>query len=153
DNTVAGNVIGYGATSGELFLSGRVGERFCVRNSGATAVVEGVGDHALEYMTGGTVLIAGPTGRKLGAGMSGGPAYVLDLVRGRGSPRALADGEHLLADLDPEDASIVLDLLRRLHEHTGSARAAELLADPAGTSARTFKVQSRRFAAVSAALA
>src|SRR5690606_37878618 len=76
---VAGNVIGFGATSGEIFLRGQVGERFCVRNSGATAVVEGVGDHALEYMTGGRVVILGPTGRNVAAGMSGGTAYVLDL--------------------------------------------------------------------------
>ncbi|MEY4313246.1 MAG: hypothetical protein RLZZ319_755, partial [Actinomycetota bacterium] len=71
DNIIAGNVVGYGATSGELFIAGVVGERFCVRNSGATAVVEGVGDHALEYMTGGVALILGGTGRNLGAGMSG----------------------------------------------------------------------------------
>ncbi len=153
ENTIAGNVIGYGATSGELFLSGRVGERFCVRNSGATAVVEGVGDHALEYMTGGTVLIAGATGRNLGAGMSGGTAYVLELDRGRVNPQALAGGELLLTGLDAEDGSIVLDLLRRHHEHTGSARAAELLTDPAATCRRFVKVLPRRFAAVSAALA
>ncbi|WP_413449944.1 glutamate synthase large subunit [Georgenia phoenicis] len=153
DNTIAGNVIGYGATSGELFLSGRVGERFCVRNSGATAVVEGVGDHALEYMTGGTVLIAGPTGRNLGAGMSGGTAYVLDLDRGRVNAPAVADGELLLAELDAEDRSIVLDLLRRHHEHTGSAVAAELLAAADAACARFTKVLPRRFAAVSAALA
>lgn len=79
DNVIAGNVIGYGATSGEIFLRGRVGERFCVRNSGITAVVEGVGDHGLEYMTGGTVLVLGSTGRNVAAGMSGGVAYVLDL--------------------------------------------------------------------------
>ena len=71
ENVIAGNVIGYGATSGEIFLRGRVGERFCVRNSGASAVVEGVGDHGLEYMTGGTALILGPTGRNVAAGMSG----------------------------------------------------------------------------------
>src|SRR5690349_1637888 len=74
DNVIAGNVIGYGATSGEIFLRGRVGERFCVRNSGITAVVEGVGDHGLEYMTGGTVAILGSTGRNVAAGMSGGVA-------------------------------------------------------------------------------
>ncbi|MSW11483.1 MAG: glutamate synthase large subunit, partial [Actinobacteria bacterium] len=74
-NIVAGNVIGYGATSGEIFLRGRVGERFCVRNSGVTAVVEGVGDHACEYMTGGRVVVLGSTGRNLGAGMSGGIGY------------------------------------------------------------------------------
>ena len=93
DNIIAGNVIGYGATSGELFIRGRVGERFCVRNSGATAVVEGVGDHALEYMTGGVAVILGTTGRNLGAGMSGGVAYVLDLDPGRVNPE--------MVDLDP----------------------------------------------------
>ena len=75
---IAGNVIGYGATGGEIFLRGVVGERFCVRNSGATAVVEGVGDHGCEYMTGGRVVVLGPTGRNFGAGMSGGIAYVYD---------------------------------------------------------------------------
>ena len=88
ENVIAGNVIAYGATSGELFLRGRVGERFCVRNSGATAVVEGVGDHGLEYMTGGTALVLGPTGRNVAAGMSGGVAYVLDLDREPRQPRA-----------------------------------------------------------------
>jgi glutamate synthase (NADPH/NADH) large chain len=78
DNIIAGNVIGYGATGGEIFLRGIVGERFCVRNSGATAVVEGVGDHGCEYMTGGRVVVLGPTGRNFGAGMSGGIAYVYD---------------------------------------------------------------------------
>ena len=72
-------MIGYGATSGEIFLRGQVGERFCVRNSGATAVVEGVGDHGCEYMTGGRVVVLGPTGRNFAAGMSGGVAFVLDL--------------------------------------------------------------------------
>ncbi len=79
NNVIAGNVVAYGATSGEIFLRGHAGERFCVRNSGATAVVEGVGDHGCEYMTGGTVAVLGPTGRNFAAGMSGGVAYVLDL--------------------------------------------------------------------------
>jgi glutamate synthase (NADPH/NADH) large chain len=78
DNVIAGNVIGYGATSGEMYLRGVVGERFCVRNSGATAVVEGVGDHGCEYMTGGRVVVLGSTGRNFAAGMSGGVAYVYD---------------------------------------------------------------------------
>jgi glutamate synthase (NADPH/NADH) large chain len=78
DNIIAGNVIGYGATGGEIFLRGVVGERFCVRNSGVTAVVEGVGDHGCEYMTGGRVVVLGRTGRNFGAGMSGGIAYVYD---------------------------------------------------------------------------
>jgi len=78
ENVIAGNVIGYGATSGQIFINGLVGERFCVRNSGATAVVEGVGDHGCEYMTGGRVVVLGATGRNFAAGMSGGVAYVYD---------------------------------------------------------------------------
>ncbi len=124
DNVIAGNVIGYGATSGELFLRGRVGERFCVRNSGATAVVEGVGDHGLEYMTGGTALILGPTGRNVAAGMSGGVGYVLDLDRGHVNPE-LVD----LRPLRPEDELVVHDLLERHVRWTDSAVAARLLAD------------------------
>ena len=79
DNVIAGNTLLFGATSGEVFLRGRVGERFCARNSGALAVVEGVGDHACEYMTGGRVVVLGTTGRNMAAGMSGGIAYVLGL--------------------------------------------------------------------------
>ena len=86
EQIIAGNVIGYGATSGEIFLRGIVGERFCVRNSGVHAVVEGVGDHGCEYMTGGIVVILGPTGRNFAAGMSGGYAFVLDLDEGRVNP-------------------------------------------------------------------
>ena len=81
DNIIAGNVIAYGATSGELFIRGKVGERFCVRNSGATAVVEGLGDHGCEYMTGGVAVVLGRTGRNVAAGMSGGIGYFLDLDR------------------------------------------------------------------------
>ncbi len=88
EQIIAGNVIGYGATSGEIFLRGQVGERFCVRNSGATAVVEGVGDHGCEYMTGGRVVVLGPTGRNFAAGMSGGVAFVLDLDDRPGQPGA-----------------------------------------------------------------
>ena len=153
ENTIAGNVIGYGATSGELFLSGLVGERFAVRNSGATAVVEGVGDHALEYMTGGTVLILGATGRNLAAGMSGGTAYVLDLDERRLNTTAVDSGELCLLPLGAEDRHVVLDLLRRHHEHTGSARAAELLTDPERTCARLTMLLPRTYAAVAAALA
>ena len=92
DNIIAGNVIAYGATGGELFLRGVVGERFCVRNSGATAVVEGVGDHGCEYMTGGRVVVLGPTGRNFGAGMSGGVAYVYDPDGTFPRPRQPRDG-------------------------------------------------------------
>lgn len=124
DNVIGGNVIGYGATSGEIFLRGRVGERFCVRNSGITAVVEGAGDHGLEYMTGGTVVILGSTGRNVAAGMSGGVAYVLDLDASR------VNGE--LVDVTPlrdSDIDVVRDLLERHQSHTGSAVAAHLLED------------------------
>jgi glutamate synthase (NADPH) large chain len=124
DNVVAGNVIAYGATSGEVFLRGRVGERFCVRNSGVTAVVEGVGDHGLEYMTGGTALILGPTGRNVAAGMSGGVGYVLDL-----DPRNVNSELVDTLPLRPEDELVVHDLLERHVEWTDSAVAARLLAD------------------------
>ena len=94
DNVIAGNVIGYGATTGEIFLRGQVGERFCVRNSGATAVVEGVGDHGCEYMTGGTVVVLGPTGRNFAAGMSGGVGL-------RARPRRASWSTRELVDLRP----------------------------------------------------
>ena len=143
---IAGNVIGYGATSGEIFLRGQVGERFCVRNSGATAVVEGVGDHGCEYMTGGTVLVLGPTGRNFAAGMSGGIAYLLDL-----------DHDHLNADLvDPkkltdEDRDLVKKLITRHLEETGSSVAERLLSDWGMSATRFTKVLPRDFARVLAA--
>ena len=120
---VAGNVIGYGATSGEIFLRGTVGERFCVRNSGALAVAEGVGDHGCEYMTGGRVVILGPTGRNFAAGMSGGIAYVLDLAKTRLNTE--------MVDLDPleePDIAFLHDVVSRHHAETGSAVAGRLLA-------------------------
>ncbi|HVT41754.1 MAG TPA: glutamate synthase large subunit, partial [Acidimicrobiales bacterium] len=100
EQIIAGNVILYGATAGEVFIRGQVGERFCVRNSGATAVVEGVGDHGCEYMTGGLVVVLGPTGRNFAAGMSGGIAYVYDPERTFGQ-RVNLD----LVDVEPLDAS------------------------------------------------
>ncbi len=123
-NVIAGNVIGYGATSGEIFLRGQVGERFCVRNSGATAVVEGVGDHGCEYMTGGTVLVLGPTGRNFAAGMSGGVAYVLDIDEARVNPE-LVD----LSPLRPDDETVVRELLGKHQQWTESSVAARLLED------------------------
>ena len=122
DNVIAGNTLLYGATSGSLFVRGRVGERFCVRNSGATAVVEGVGDHACEYMTGGRVAILGPTGRNVAAGMSGGVAYVVDL-----DPRKVNTE---MVDLDPLDDGDLETLRQMLTDHvemTGSPVAAGLL--------------------------
>jgi glutamate synthase (NADPH/NADH) large chain len=123
EQIIAGNVIAYGATSGELFIRGQVGERFCVRNSGATAVVEGVGDHACEYMTGGEALILGPTGRNLAAGMSGGVAWVLDLVEARLN-RELVDAQEPSVD----DLARIGVLLTKHLEETGSAVAEALLA-------------------------
>jgi glutamate synthase (NADPH) large chain len=121
---IAGNVIGYGATAGEMFLRGVVGERFCVRNSGATAVAEGTGDHGCEYMTGGTVVVLGRVGRNFAAGMSGGVAYLLD-------PKPLRVNTEM-ADLEPlaaSDAELVHGLVERHLVETGSAVAARLLAD------------------------
>jgi glutamate synthase (NADPH/NADH) large chain len=126
-NVIAGNVIGYGATQGTLFLRGTVGERFLVRNSGATAVVEGVGDHALEYMPGGLAVILGETGRNLGAGMSGGTAYVYRLDSALVNREALAAGELVLDELGSGDAEILKDLLERHVAETESVLAASLL--------------------------
>ena len=122
-NVIAGNVIAYGATSGEVFIRGVVGERFGVRNSGATLVVEGTGDHACEYMTGGRVIILGPTGRNVAAGMSGGLAHVLDINPAQVNTE-LVDVESLRDD----DADAVHALLAAHAEHTGSPAALELLA-------------------------
>ena len=122
ENVIAGNVIGYGATSGEIFIRGIVGERFCVRNSGATAIVEGVGDHGLEYMTGGRVVVLGRTGRNFAAGMSGGVAYVLDL-----KPE-LVNTE--LVDLLPVDDVREVELkamVSKFAAETGSKVAEQLL--------------------------
>jgi glutamate synthase (NADPH/NADH) large chain len=147
-NVIAGNVIGYGATSGELYLRGLVGERFCVRNSGATAVVEGVGDHGCEYMTGGTVLVLGPTGRNFGAGMSGGTAYVLDLDEALLNPQAAATGDLAPSPLDAADAEVVTDLLRRHVEHTGSTVAQQLLDHPEQVRTRLTRLVPREYARV-----
>jgi glutamate synthase (NADPH/NADH) large chain len=128
ENIIAGNVIAYGATSGEIYLRGMVGERFCVRNSGVHAVVEAVGDHGCEYMTGGRVVVLGPTGRNFGAGMSGGIAYVYDpdgVFPGRVN-REMVD----LEGVDVEEDQEFLRLLVERHlEATDSAVARELLAD------------------------
>ena len=125
DNVIAGNVIGYGATSGEIFIRGIVGERFCVRNSGATAVVEGVGDHGCEYMTGGRVIVLGGTGRNFAAGMSGGIAYVYD-PDGTFDTRVnyeMVDLEHV----DATDENWLKDTISRHLQLTGSAVAAQVL--------------------------
>ena len=124
EQIIAGNTIAYGATSGEVFLRGGVGERCCVRNSGATVVTEGVGDHGCEYMTGGRVVVLGKTGRNFAAGMSGGYAFVLDLKDYRVNQQ--------MVDLTPVEekfAEELHDIVQRHHEETGSEVAGELLAD------------------------
>jgi glutamate synthase (NADPH) large chain len=125
EQIIAGNVILYGATSGECFVRGQVGERFCVRNSGATAVVEGVGDHGCEYMTGGRVVVLGPTGRNFGAGMSGGIAYVHD--PGRDFIERVNFEMVDLEPLDEEDRCWLADIVGRHHRETESAVAGRLL--------------------------
>ena len=142
-NVIAGNVIGYGATSGQVFLRGRVGERFAVRNSGASLVVEGVGDHGCEYMTGGRVVILGGTGRNFAAGMSGGVAYVLDLLP--------ANVNAELVDLLPlreADESALRELLEAHLSWTGSSVAQQLLDDWDTARGRFTLVLPRAFQAV-----
>ncbi|WP_432871676.1 glutamate synthase large subunit [Microbispora rosea] len=121
---ISGNVGLYGATSGEVFVRGIVGERFCVRNSGATAVVEGVGDHGCEYMTGGRAVVLGPTGRNFAAGMSGGVAYALDL-RAERVNREMVE----LEALDDDDAEFLREIVEKHFAETGSTVAKALLAE------------------------
>ncbi|WP_344085181.1 glutamate synthase large subunit [Luedemannella helvata] len=140
ENIIAGNTILYGATAGELFLRGRVGERFCVRNSGAVAVVEGVGDHGCEYMTGGRVAVLGPTGRNFAAGMSGGVAHVLNL------DHSLVNTE--MVDVEPlsaEDAVELRSILERHYAETGSVVAEAILADWSRQSAAFSTIMPRDY--------
>ncbi|MEU6642455.1 glutamate synthase large subunit [Saccharomonospora sp. NPDC046836] len=140
EQIIAGNVIGYGATSGEIFLRGKVGERFCVRNSGALAVVEGVGDHGCEYMTGGQVVVLGPTGRNFAAGMSGGVAYVLDLRLGRVNLEMVD-----LDRLDDADGEFLREVVERHYAETSSAVAHGLLTDWEPALARFSKVMPKDY--------
>ncbi len=128
DNIIIGNVSLYGATGGEVFIRGRAGERFCVRNSGATAVVEGVGDHGCEYMTRGTVVVIGPQGRNFAAGMSGGVAFVLD-EDGTFASRCNRGMVELFPLEEEDDVSTVRLLIQRHLQYTGSSVAERLLAD------------------------
>ena len=144
-NVIAGNVIGYGATSGEIFLRGIVGERFCVRNSGATAIVEGIGDHGCEYMTGGRVVVLGVTGRNFAAGMSGGIAYVLDE---EGHLSTLVNSEMVdVVGLESDDREWLVSMLNKHADLTESAVAQRLLAlaDPL---VNIRKVMPREYARV-----
>ncbi|MBL7489833.1 glutamate synthase large subunit [Frankia sp. AgB1.9] len=140
ENTIAGNVLLYGATAGEAYFRGAVGERFCVRNSGATAIVEGVGDHGCEYMTGGTVVVLGQIGRNFAAGMSGGVAYLYDPVVER------INGEMVdIEPLDAEDRAQLVSLLTRHRRETGSTVAAGLLASWEDEQAKFVKVMPRDY--------
>lgn len=143
ENIIIGNVALYGATSGHLFINGMAGERFAVRNSGATAVVEGIGDHGCEYMTGGRALILGETGRNFAAGMSGGIAWVYDI---KGTFRVNCNQE--MVDLDPletEDETAILALLKRQINLTNSERASYILQNWTVEKNRFIKVFPREY--------
>src|SRR5438552_15554625 len=127
ENVIIGNVAFYGATGGEGYVRGTAGERFCVRNSGANAVVEGVGDHGCEYMTGGRVVILGATGRNFAAGMSGGVAYVLDEA-GDFARRCNLEMVKLFRLENPEEIEEMQDMIRRHAHFTKSDRAWKVLA-------------------------
>jgi glutamate synthase domain-containing protein 3 len=139
ENIIVGNVALYGATAGEAYFGGMAGERFAVRNSGVDTVVESVGDHGCEYMTGGHVVVLGPTGRNFGAGMSGGVAYVLD------------DPDHFITNVnkqmvgiesvtEPAEAARLRGMIEKHLQYTGSARAREVLANWEANLARFVKV-------------
>jgi len=146
-NVIAGNVIGYGATSGEIFIRGIVGERFCVRNSGATAVVEGIGDHGCEYMTGGTVVVLGATGRNFAAGMSGGRAFLLDL------DVSLVNTDMVDVLVVPADQKEHLkEVLLDYYNETDSQVAGALLLDWESSVSRILMVMPRDYARVLAAM-
>ncbi|MEV8288821.1 glutamate synthase large subunit [Streptomyces niveus] len=147
-STIAGNTIAYGATGGELFLRGRTGERFCVRNSGATVVSEGVGDHGCEYMTGGHAVVLGETGRNFAAGMSGGVAYVIDLDPDNVNAGNLGAVE---TDFPAADKEWLHDVVRRHHEETGSTVAEKLLTDWDTSVTRFSKIIPSTYKAVLAA--
>jgi glutamate synthase (NADPH/NADH) large chain len=123
ENVIAGNVIGYGATSGEIYIRGVVGERFCVRNSGATAVVEGVGDHGCEYMTGGTVVVLGDIGRNFAAGMSGGRAFVLDLDQRLVNPEMVD-----VISIPDDQEQILFNVIQTFYKETQS-QVAKVIVD------------------------
>ena len=140
ESILVGNVVLYGATSGEAFLNGIAGERFAVRNSGAVAVVEGVGDHGCEYMTNGTVVVIGSTGRNFAAGMNGGIAYVYDDQGNFSTRRCNLDGVDLEPLISAEDVDCVRGLLKRHRDLTGSPRAAWILKHWESSQPRFIKV-------------
>jgi glutamate synthase (ferredoxin) len=128
ENIIVGNVAFYGATAGEAYICGAAGERFCVRNSGIKAVVEAVGDHGCEYMTGGRVVVLGPSGRNFAAGMSGGVAYVMD-ADGSFASRCNMDMVGLETVADGDDAKELKAMIEKHLEYTGSRLAGRILAD------------------------
>jgi glutamate synthase domain-containing protein 3 len=140
-NSIVGNTCLYGATGGRLFANGRGGERFAVRNSGAVAVIEGIGDHGCEYMTGGTIVVLGETGKNFGAGMTGGMAFVLD------TSERFADlynpGLIVIERLDATTEVILHELVSKHVANTGSARGSEILADWQTCSKAFWAVQPR----------
>jgi glutamate synthase (NADPH) large chain len=146
ENIIIGNVAMYGATSGEAYIMGMAGERFCVRNSGAKAVVEGVGDHGCEYMTGGIVVVLGETGKNFAAGMSGGIAYVLDPNKKfeANFNNDMAD----ISDMDEEDSEIIRRMVRDHFRYTGSQKALDLLHDWSASVQQFVKVYPRDYKAV-----
>ncbi|MEI6217230.1 MAG: glutamate synthase subunit alpha, partial [Actinomycetes bacterium] len=148
ENVIAGNVIGYGATSGEIMIRGVVGERFCVRNSGATAIVEGIGDHGCEYMTGGTVVVLGQTGRNFAAGMSGGRAFVLDLD----PAKVNGDMVDILA-VPTDQLGALKTIISDFATNTDSQIAKELLVDWEVAVTRISLVMPRDYARVLEAMA
>jgi len=152
ENVIAGNVSFYGATRGEAYIRGVVGERFCVRNSGVRAVVGAVGDHGCEYMTGGRVVVLGPTGRNFAAGMSGGIAYVLDEA-GEFSGRCNQDTVELGSLDDPTEIDGVREMIRKYGEHTHSHQARRLLADWDRTVSQFVRVMPRDYSRMLDAIA
>lgn len=148
EQVIAGNVVGYGATSGELFINGMVGERFAVRNSGAVIVTEGIGEHGCEYMTGGQVLILGQTGRNFGAGFSGGTAWVLDFDPAKLNPLAAEQGDVLIGAISDAEADIIFALLTEHIALTASPLAQRLVLDWEHTRTRLSSIIPRDFAAV-----
>jgi glutamate synthase domain-containing protein 3 len=141
-NVIMGNAVLYGATGGVLFAAGRAGERFCVRNSGATAVVEGTGDHACEYMTGGVAVVLGETGRNFGAGMTNGVAFVYDPAD-RFERRYNPELVTLDRTIELEDLQLLRRLISLHREKTGSTRAREILANWAESLLWFWKVRTR----------
>jgi glutamate synthase (ferredoxin) len=144
ENVIAGNVALYGATSGEVYIRGMVGERFCVRNSGAVAVVEAIGDHGCEYMTGGKVIVLGSTGRNFAAGMSGGVAYILD-EQGDFATRCNVQMVGLEALSDPEEIADLRQAIENHAQYTGSAKGRQVLADWAAMLPKFVKVMPKDY--------